>query len=170
MCTHNGNWTGRLSCIVNNIADDEFASQRTKALFYNPIRRLIIRSREVSKPRDWQFKLSDRFEIWQAHRQRCCRCACQISKLLDKSKYKSRGFETSRDLMIRRLIGYWNGAQNTAAMALIHFPISPGTFQSQHQKDLIQSLTFNAYKSEFLRKTLRHWRFLCCFCLFWFHF
>ena len=31
-----------------------------------PIRRPIVRSREVSKPRDWPFELSYLFEIWQA--------------------------------------------------------------------------------------------------------
>ena len=72
-----------------------------------PKRRLIIRSREVSKPRDWYFELSYRLEIWHAHRQQCCRSACHIS---DNSKYKSRSFETSRDLTIRRLFGYWDGA------------------------------------------------------------
>ena len=75
-----------------------------------PKRRLIVRSREVSKPRDWYFELSYRFEIWQAHRQQCCRSACQISERSKNSKYKSRGFETSRDLTIRRLFGYWDGA------------------------------------------------------------
>ena len=37
-----------------------------------------------------------RFEIWQAHRQQCCRCACQISKRYDNLKYQSRGFEILR--------------------------------------------------------------------------
>ena len=59
-------------------------------------------SREVSKPRDLFLELSDRSEIWQALRQHCCRCACQISKRYDDLKYQSRGFETSRDLTIRR--------------------------------------------------------------------
>ena len=72
--------------------------------------RLFVRSRKVSKPRDWYFKLSYRFEIWQAHRQHCCRRACQISEQSDNSKYKSRGFETLRDLTERRLFGYWDGA------------------------------------------------------------
>ena len=75
-----------------------------------PKRSLLVRSRKVSKPRDWYFKLSYRFEIWQAHRQHCCRSACQISKRSDNSKYKSRGFETWRDLTERRLFGYWDGA------------------------------------------------------------
>ena len=74
------------------------------------IRRLIVRSREVSKPRDLYLELSDRSEIWQALWQHCCRCACQISKRYDNLKYQSRGFQTSRDLTIRRLFGYWNGA------------------------------------------------------------
>ena len=56
-----------------------------------PKRRLFVRSRKVSKPRDWYFKLSYRFEIWQAHRQYCCRSACQVSERSDNSKYKSRG-------------------------------------------------------------------------------
>ena len=51
------------------------------------------------------------FDIWQAPRQQCCRGSCQMSERSDNFKYKSRGFETLRDLTIRRLIGYWNGAQ-----------------------------------------------------------
>ena len=76
-----------------------------------PKRRPFVRSRFVSTPRDWYFKLSYRFEICQAHRQHCCRSACQISERSDNSKYKSRGFETLRDLTERRLFGYWDGAQ-----------------------------------------------------------
>ena len=77
-------------------------------MFPYPIRRFIVRSRKVSKPRDLYLELSNRSEIWQAHRQYCCRCACQISKRCDDSNYQSRSFETSRDLTIRRLIQYWN--------------------------------------------------------------
>ena len=50
-------------------------------------------------------------QICQAHRQHCCRSACQISERSDNSKYKSRGFETLRDLTERRLSGYWDRAQ-----------------------------------------------------------
>ena len=39
------------------------------APFQYPIRRLTVRSREVSKPRDWCLKLSDRSAIWQTPRQ-----------------------------------------------------------------------------------------------------
>ena len=76
-----------------------------------PKRRLSVRSRKVSKPRDWYFKLSYRFEIWQAHRQHCCRSACQVSERSDNSKYQSRGFETLRDFTEIRPFGYWDGAQ-----------------------------------------------------------
>ena len=83
----------------------------SRAPFQYPIRRLIVRSRKVSKARDRVLKCSYRFEIWQASRRQCCRGACQISERSDNSQYRSRGFETLRDLMIRRLIGYWNGVQ-----------------------------------------------------------
>ena len=88
--------------------------ENTRAPSQYPKRRLIVRSREVSKPRDLYLELFDRSEIWQALRQHCCRCACQISKRYDNLKYQSRGFETSRDLTIRRLFGYWDGVQNSA--------------------------------------------------------
>ena len=48
-------------------------------------------------------KLSYRSEMSQASRQRCCRGACQMSERLKKYKLESRGFETSRDLAVRRL-------------------------------------------------------------------
>ena len=48
-----------------------------------------------------------------AHQQHCCRDACQISKRCHNSNYQSRGFETWRNLTRRRLIRYWNRAQNS---------------------------------------------------------
>ena len=42
--------------------------------------RLNVRSREVSKPRDSSLDFSNRFEIWQTPRHRCCRGACHISE------------------------------------------------------------------------------------------
>ena len=89
----------------------QIMSMGTRAPFQYPIRRLTVRSRKVSKTRDLYLELPDRSEIWQAPRQQSCRSACQISKRCDNLNYQSRGFETSRDLTIRRLIGYWNGAQ-----------------------------------------------------------
>ena len=113
-------WWWRYNWLCNVTIDKSIVRERwyrfhtlvTRAPSQYPIRRLIVRSREVLKPRDWYFKLSNRFEIWQAHRQQCCRSACQISKRSDNSKYKSRGFETSRDHTIRRIFGHWDGAQS----------------------------------------------------------
>ena len=84
--------------------------QITWALFQYPIRRLILRSSKVSKPWYLYLELCDGSEIWQAPRQHCCRGACQISKWYNNLNYQSHGFESSRDLTIRHLIGYWNGA------------------------------------------------------------
>ena len=81
----------------------------TSTLFQYQIRRLIVRYREVSKPRNLHLELSDRSEIWQAPRQHCCPCACQISKQCNNLNCQSHGFATSQDPTIRRLIWYWNG-------------------------------------------------------------
>ena len=70
------------------------------------IRRLIVTSRKVSLPRDCMLECIDCFEIWQADRQHCCRYACQNSKQLMHSNMQSRGYETLRDLTVRRLILY----------------------------------------------------------------
>ena len=79
--------------------------------FQYPIRRLIVRSYEVSQPPDLYLELSYRSAIWQAQRQYCCRRACQISKRCNNSNCQSRGFETSRDLTMKRLIWYWSWTQ-----------------------------------------------------------
>ena len=89
---------------------------KTRALFKYPIRRLIIRSHKVSKPQDLYLELSNRSRIWQAHRQHCYQCACQISKRYENFNTRSRTFETLRDLTIRRLIGYWNGTQGSVVI------------------------------------------------------
>ena len=105
------------------------ANEVIRAPFQYPIRRLIVRSRKVSKARDRVLKCSYCFEIWQARS--------------DNSKYKSRGFETLRDLTIRRLIGYWNGAQVTNGTGVINhnmfvkmtkFPLQMNQIQQFHQK------------------------------------
>ena len=89
---------------VNNLAADDLATQRTMALFQYTISRLIVRSRKVSKARDRVSKCLYRFEIWQVRRQQCCRGVCQISKRSGNSRYKSRGYETLRELTIRRIM------------------------------------------------------------------
>ena len=92
----------------------------TRALFQYPIRRLIVRSCKGSKPHDLYLELYDHFEIWQAPWQQCCRCGCQISKRCYNLNYQSLGFETSQDLTIRRLIGYWNGALGWGLLSKIY--------------------------------------------------
>ena len=124
----------------------------TWAPFQYPVRRLIVRSREVSKPWDFYLKLFDRSEIWQAPRQHCCRCACQISKRCDNSNYQSRSFETSRDLMIRRLIGYWNGALYTVRVRL-----------AQWTKSFVMMMFYTDAHVIFRCCSIRNW--LCC--LWW---
>ena len=78
-------------------------------LFQYSIRRLIIRSLKSSKPQDLYLELSDRSKIWQAPRQHC---SWQISKQCDDLNHQSHGFETSPDLKIRHLIGYWMGPRS----------------------------------------------------------
>ena len=64
----------------------------TWAPFKYPIRHLTVRSLEVSKPWDWQFKSLHCFEIWKKPWQHCCQSAYQILEWLDNYKYKSYGF------------------------------------------------------------------------------
>ena len=90
-----------------------------------PIRRLSVRSRKVSKPRDLYLELSDRSEIWQALRQHGCRCACQISKRCNNLKHQSRDFETSRDLTKRRLFVYWDGALQSCTKPSTWYQLQP---------------------------------------------
>ena len=91
----------------------------TRALFQYQIRRLILRSRNISKPWDLYSELSDHSEIIQAPQQHCCRRACQISKRYEHFNTRSRAFETLRDLTIRHLMGYWKGVQCSGAKASV---------------------------------------------------
>ena len=91
-----------------------------RALFQYPIWCLIVRSRKVSKPRDWYLNLYDHWNLTGTPQQ-CCRGACPISKRCGDSYYWSRGSETSRDLTVRRLIRYWNKAQNVLASVHLLF-------------------------------------------------
>ena len=89
-------------------------------LFKYPIRRLVVRSREDSKSRDMCLELSNRSGIWQAPRRQYCRSTRLIPKRCHNSNYQSHGLEASRDLMIRRLIEYWNGALVTSPFIQIN--------------------------------------------------
>ena len=53
---------------------------------------------KVSKSRDSSLDFSNSSEIWQAPDS-----ACQVSERCDDYNTQSRGFETSRDLAVRRL-------------------------------------------------------------------
>ena len=55
---------------------------------------LTTKFRKVSKSRD-------RVLNW-SYCSRCCRGACQISERIQKLKPETRGFDTSRDLAVRR--------------------------------------------------------------------
>ena len=104
--SHDSPSCGDVYFLSFNKAIDTDLCARSRAPSQYPKRRLFVRSRKVSKPRDLYLELPDRSEIWQALRQQCCRCACQISKRYGNLKYQSRGFETLRDLTKRRLSGY----------------------------------------------------------------
>ena len=98
---HHFTWINMVTCI-NAPSGPQFTKRAD--------RRLTARSREASRSRDLYLEWSDRSEIWLAHRQHCCRCACQISDRCDNSNYQSRDSETSRYLTIRRFVVYWNEA------------------------------------------------------------
>ena len=55
----------------------------------------------------------------------CCRGAWHMPERSDNSKYKSRGFETLRDLTIRHLIGYWNKVRMSSSMHGLGYEINP---------------------------------------------
>ena len=65
-------------------------------LFHYPIRRLVVISRKVSKPRD----------LYNSSIFYLCSSACQISKRCDDLNYEYRRFKISRDLTIRRIFRY----------------------------------------------------------------
>ena len=81
------------------------SSERLKnwAYIHLMVRRLIARSREVNKPRESALNFSNQCEIGQ----QCCRDSCQNSKRHDHCNIQFSEFETSRDLVVRRLPAKW---------------------------------------------------------------
>ena len=140
----------------------------TMASFQYPTRRLIVRSCEVSKLWDLCLKLSDRSEIWQAPRQQCCRGTCQISKWCNSSNYQTCVFETSQDLTIIRLMGYWNGTLEANVLPILccsvnsNAPISrleqSGPRMSERQCPELRRLLFHACRDVMLttRNTMQN--------------
>ena len=53
-------------------------------------------------------KSSYRSEIWQVCRQNRCRCSCQISERSNNTEPTSPGFETSQNLVVRRLTTWFD--------------------------------------------------------------
>ena len=71
-----------------------------KASIHYAIRHQISRNLEATR---YGMYLSDRSEICQVNRQHSYRGACRIPERSHYFNIQSRGFETSRDLIIRRL-------------------------------------------------------------------
>ena len=61
-------------------------SKFDKQLSSNALELPVKRCHEALKSRDWTWKLSNRFEIWEAAWHQCCQSACQISKRLEYFK------------------------------------------------------------------------------------
>ena len=83
------------TCLSDSLSlYDDFGAKSLVPVQY-PIRRLIVRSHKVSRPRE----LSDCPEI-DRHIGSCWQGASQISKRCDNLNYQPHGFESSRDLTI----------------------------------------------------------------------
>ena len=61
-----------------------FSETSPRATFHKAMRRLIVRSREDLKPRDWVLTWSYSCEIWDAHRKQCCWGITPISERLNQ--------------------------------------------------------------------------------------
>ena len=72
---------------------------------FHVLTRCNVRSREVSKPWDLYVELSDRSEIWQPSSAALLSMCLSNFKVMRSFKLpESRGFETSRDLTVRRRV------------------------------------------------------------------
>ena len=102
-------WGGTFSSVSVNTSidkhgchDSNLGLSTSGPLFTKRTNVCTTRSREVSKPRDLGLIFSSHSEIWQAPQQQHCRNVCQIAERYDHYNIESRGFETSRDLVVRR--------------------------------------------------------------------
>ena len=73
------------------------------SLFMTPGPLFLPQALVKIEARDSDLDFSNHSEIWQASRQQRCRDASQISELYDRYNIQTHGFETSRDLDVRRL-------------------------------------------------------------------
>ena len=69
-----------------------------------PIRHLIIRSPEVSKPRDWCLELCDHSKLCEAPWQHCCWGTCEISKQYHNPSYQFRDIMRSYGKVFCRML------------------------------------------------------------------
>ena len=82
----------------------------SRAFMHQEDIRLIARSREYSKPRDSSLNFLNRSEIWEAPQQQCYGTTCPIPERYDNYNIQSHGFETTRDLAVRRPTSQWTEA------------------------------------------------------------
>ena len=85
------------------------------------VRCLTARSRKDTMPRNSSLELTNHSEIWQVPRKQRCRDACQISEQYNHYNIQSHGFETSRDLAVRRLTNKGPGAIRTSKYISLAF-------------------------------------------------
>ena len=117
----------------------------TRAFIHKANGRLTARTRDVSKR---PISVLDFF-------QRCHRGGCQISERCDHYSIKFRGFRTSQDLAVRRLIAKWIEAQSTYKYNYQHTLIYCDLLPISHMFDAFIScrtnrcsfLTFRAYSN-----------------------
>ena len=93
-CIRNREWCAKL----------DWSRVQNQTIIWTTVNTVDHTDRAPSQyPKRRNLELSYRSEIWQALRQQCCRCVCQISKRYDNLKYQSRGFETYEKTSFRIL-------------------------------------------------------------------
>ena len=131
----------RIGVYSTSIPGTSFAICSLDPVF--PIRRLTLRSGKVSKPGDLYSELDDCSEIWQAPWHHCWWGTRQISKRLEKLTPESRVFETSLDLTIRRLIGYWD---RSLGFNLPTWPVPSQFTRTSYSPEVFQLVASTAVK------------------------
>ena len=81
------------------VAYINIATQQVETLFNKLLKCLILTFREIPKPGDWYWKLSNRSDISQTEQQHNSWFSCQITERSGYFLYQYSGFHTSRELM-----------------------------------------------------------------------
>ena len=127
--------------------------------FKYPVWFPMARSRDVSKPQDLCLELSDRSEIWQAHRQQCYRGASRISKRWYKLPIsRLRELTISYNKMSYRILKWGPGIESDGVR-----------YQGDYRGQLYYGNTNKAYiihwKWQYRRNTAEHGSWHCtCTC------